>query len=68
MYVFPCSVIVNILLYDIRLVNGSHTTSPRREDFISKILPQLDILRESTGANGNGSNGAASPEKMGQYI
>lgn len=43
---FHGSVLCSVLMYDLKLRNGTPTLSPNRKQFVSKVLPQLAGLQE----------------------
>lgn len=40
------SVLCSALMLDLKLPNGTQTLSPKRKEFVGKVLPQLNGLQE----------------------
>ena len=45
-------------MYDLKLPNGTQTLSPKRKDFVGKVLPQLAGLQELAREKEMGVNNA----------
>ncbi|XP_062621766.1 LOW QUALITY PROTEIN: proteasome activator complex subunit 4B-like [Saccostrea cucullata] len=56
------SLLSNIMLYDYSITAGSSTKSPHRVDFVQKVIPQLEPLKDLVLSD-NGNNGSSKDEE-----